>query len=63
MPILRRSCLILLLALWLLLRIPLAHAESCQFVLGFQTLHNLIPTIVGDCLDNEQHNPVNGDAL
>jgi hypothetical protein len=32
-------------------------------VLGFKLLHDLIPTIVGNCLDNEQHNPTNGDAL
>jgi hypothetical protein len=40
-----------------------ARAEGCQFVLGFKTLHDLIPAIVGDCLDNEHHNPENGDGL
>ncbi|MGH2461531.1 MAG: DUF4232 domain-containing protein [Chloroflexota bacterium] len=40
-----------------------ARAASCQFVLGFATLHSLIPGIVGQCLENEHHNPVNGDAL
>ncbi|MGI8916717.1 MAG: Kelch repeat-containing protein [Chloroflexota bacterium] len=36
---------------------------ACRFILGFQTLHDAIPSIVGDCLDSEQHNPANGDAL
>jgi hypothetical protein len=40
-----------------------AQAQTCQFVLGFATLHGLIPQIVGACLENEHHNPVNGDGL
>ena len=40
-----------------------ARQEPCQFVLGFATLHSLIPNIVGNCLTNEQHNAVNGDGL
>ncbi len=40
-----------------------ARAQSCEFVLGFATLHNLIPRIVGECLENEHHNPANGDGL
>jgi hypothetical protein len=39
------------------------YAASCQFVLGFKTLHDMIPQIVGDCLEDEQHNPANGDGL
>src|SRR6516165_2105047 len=35
-----------------------AQAQNCQFVLGFATLHNLIPQIVGNCLENEHHNAV-----
>jgi glucose/arabinose dehydrogenase len=35
----------------------------CQFVLGFAALHASITTITGNCLDDEQHNPANGDAL
>jgi hypothetical protein len=42
---------------------PVARAADCRFVLGFAALHNLIPGIIGDCLNNEQHNPANGDAL
>lgn len=38
-------------------------APGCTFVLGFATLHALVRTIVGACVDNEQHNPANGDAL
>jgi hypothetical protein len=40
-----------------------AQAQNCQFVLGFATLHSLIPPIVGSCVTNEQHNPANGDGL
>lgn len=40
-----------------------ASADSCQFVLGFATLHDMIPQIVGNCLENEHHNPENGDGL
>src|SRR5579875_1356790 len=40
-----------------------AQAQGCRFVLGFATLHGLIPGIVGACLENEHHNPVNGDGL
>ncbi|MGI8916828.1 MAG: DUF4232 domain-containing protein [Chloroflexota bacterium] len=38
-------------------------ATSCRFVLGFAALQALIPGVVGACLDDEQHNPANGDAL
>jgi len=45
--------------------LPVAAAQpvACAFQLGFGTLHDLIPEIVGDCLENEHHNPDNGDAL
>lgn len=42
---------------------PTAHADGCQFVLGFATLDGMIPQQVGQCLENEQHNPNNGDWL
>jgi hypothetical protein len=32
-----------------------AAAASCRFVLGFQQIHEAIPDIVGDCLDNETY--------
>ncbi len=35
-------------------------AQDCAFQLGFKSLHDLIPDVVGDCLDNEQHNPATG---
>ena len=33
------------------------HAEDseCEFVLGFKELQDLIPDVVGDCVENEQH--------
>jgi hypothetical protein len=37
--------------------------SACQFALGFATLQSLIPQQVGDCLDNESHDDVTGDAL
>lgn len=45
------------------LRVPAAQAASCQFVLGFATLDSMIPQQVGQCVENEQHNPTNGDGL
>jgi hypothetical protein len=42
---------------------PAGAAANCQFVLGFKVIHDQIPIVVGDCVDNESHNPVNGDAL
>lgn len=47
----------------LLLAASPAAARTCQFRLGFKTLHDLIPGVVGDCLENEHYNPVNGDSL
>jgi hypothetical protein len=32
-------------------------------VLGFKTLHDMIPSTVGDCTTDEYHNPDNGDGL
>ena len=40
-----------------------AQQASCGFELGFQTLHDLMPGIVGDCVENEWHNADNGDGL
>ena len=37
-----------------------AAAADCQFVLGFQALHAMIPDTVGDCIENEQHHPGEG---
>jgi hypothetical protein len=42
---------------------PAAAEPGCRFVLGFKTLHDLIPDIVGDCLVDEHVNPRNGDSL
>ena len=39
------------------------HATDCQFVLGFETLRDLIGhDVVGECLENE-HYEANGDGL
>ena len=37
-----------------------ALAQDCAFQLGFKALHDLIPDIVGNCLDDERHNPETG---
>src|SRR5438128_5523768 len=40
-----------------------AGAAECQFQLGFKALHDMIPNVVGDCIESEHHNPENGDGL
>jgi hypothetical protein len=40
-----------------------AQVATCGFTLGFQTLHDMIPDIVGSCRENEWHNAFNGDGL
>ena len=40
-----------------------AQTTNCRFELGFAALAAQLPPQVGTCLDNEQHNPANGDAL
>jgi len=40
-----------------------SFAADCRFQLGFATLAGLLPQQVGACLDDEGHNPVNGDGL
>jgi len=42
---------------------PATQPASCTYVLGFKTMHDLIPAKVGTCLQNEGHNPTNGDAI
>jgi plastocyanin len=39
-----------------------ATISTCDFVLGFRTLRDMIPEVVGQCLEN-QHFGGNGDAL
>lgn len=38
-----------------------AQAESCTFILGFATLHAMIPDVTGACINNEGHR-ANGDG-
>ncbi|HEX5416114.1 MAG TPA: hypothetical protein VFZ25_10640 [Chloroflexota bacterium] len=40
-----------------------AIAAGCQFVLGFKTLDDRIPETVGECLEDEHHDPLNGNGL
>jgi micrococcal nuclease len=62
----RHSHLLLALVLATLLAgaaLPLQAQQPCRFVLGFATLRQLIgAAIVGDCLEDERHNPTSGDA-
>ena len=37
-----------------------AGHHDCQFVLGFEALQAAIPDAVGDCLENENHDPSDG---
>ena len=37
-----------------------AESPDCQFVLGFEALQAAIPDAVGDCLENENHDPGDG---
>ena len=36
---------------------------ACEFRFGFKTLHDLIPDIIGACVEQEHHNPETGDAV
>jgi hypothetical protein len=41
-----------------------ASAQApCEYKLGFKLIAEQMPTELGGCLENEHHNPVNGDAL
>jgi hypothetical protein len=40
-----------------------AQTVDCGFTLGFRTIHDMIPDIVGNCRENEWHNAENGDGL
>jgi uncharacterized protein YkwD len=42
---------------------PPANRNGCAFQLGFAALREIIPGVVGGCVENEHHNPDNGDAL
>jgi hypothetical protein len=41
----------------------LAGAAPCHFVLGFQTLHGLMPARVGACLDDERYLATSGETI
>ncbi|MBI2954938.1 MAG: hypothetical protein HYY30_11530 [Chloroflexi bacterium] len=40
-----------------------ANAGDCEFVLGFKTLHDQIPNVVGECLDNAHFDADLGETL
>ena len=42
---------------------PAPGANGCKFQLGFAALRAAVPGVVGGCLEDEHHNPANGDAL
>lgn len=56
-----RVVLTILLALFLTSSV--ASAQQFQFQLGFKLLADQIPDIVGQPIENEWHNPENGDGL
>ena len=58
----KKLLLLLIVAASLLLGAQPALADDCTFQLGFKALHDLIPDIVGDCVDNESHNPETGET-
>ncbi len=59
----RRTFSTLLLIVALVAPAFLVRADGCRFQLGFATLATLLPQVVGLCVDDEQHDPVTGDAL
>src|SRR5438132_10856275 len=54
---------LLRLAVLLVFHLAQAQPGGCTFALGFASLDDLIPSIVGDCVTNETHDPLTGDAL
>ena len=58
-------CAAALVLLWPASGVNVASAgtSDCHFRLGFAALETLLPAPVGACLDDEAHNPTNGDAL
>ena len=56
----KRLAILFAFALFLLLPTSVAAAE-CEFRFGFETLRDLIPKIVGECLENERY-AANGNS-
>src|SRR4051812_9585256 len=42
---------------------PVEAQASRSFVLGFRTLHDLIPEVVGSCEEDQRTDPESGDSL
>jgi hypothetical protein len=54
------ACLTLL---WTAALATTAHAQTCEFKLGFKLIADQMPEELGGCLENEHYNPLNGDSL
>ena len=54
------AALLLALAALLALSTDRADAADCQFVLGFGALAEMAPEAVGECIEDEMHNPDQG---
>ena len=60
-PLVRTLALLLIsMAAVLAFGVGRADATDCEFVLGFAALRASAPQTVGDCLENEMHNPADG---
>ncbi|MCY4110010.1 MAG: hypothetical protein OXG11_13405 [Chloroflexi bacterium] len=62
MKSIRKWLLLLIVAASLPLGVQPVLADDCTFQLGFKALSDLIPDVVGDCVDNESHNPETGET-
>ncbi len=62
MKLMKMGLALLIVVAGVMLSYQPAQAQECVFQLGFKTLRDLIPDIVGECLENEQHNAYSGDA-
>jgi hypothetical protein len=40
-----------------------AAVPSCRFLMGFAQLHDKVPTVVGDCVDNERWMPERNETV
>ena len=63
MKSIKTGLLLLIVAAGLLFSSQPAQAQDCVFQSGFKALRDLIPEVVGDCVENERHNPNTGYTL
>lgn len=50
-------------AFYTVIAAPPGDTATCRFILGFAALRARVPGQVGQCLQDEQHNPANGDGV